>query len=1025
MAGEEVEYESDPEETKLSLKMRRRVASDDEEEEGESRREKPIRRIDDSEGESEGAAAEYEDELDEDEEDYEEDEDYVDEEIEEAGYQERGNMRDGAVEVDAERAVVGKVVGDGNTVEGVEEEVAEVNGDNNVDGGEHEGEKKVIEPYAVPTAGAFYMHDDRFRDNAGGRHRRMLGGRKLWESKDERKWGHDKFEELTVQERRYEERRRGSRGGRYRGRGRNRGADNENARGNRSREYANNSSQTNNHLDNPPKGGVRGRGPRRSGKLVDNPSFVSSERASESASNSEPSVVNPRKQVFASNLSIASPPFYPSGSSIKDNTVPDKKDVHSGSINRNGLPSVGDGNFSGPQSSAMLRGKSIVNSIGVDKLSIDDSFSMVPAKPSNNMHMPVSSSPSINPTQPQVRGHGRGIPSLTQVAYRPHTVPNNQPNRVPPPGQLQAVPRNPVQPRSQSSVGQQFTRVPSGSQASSPPRAAGVVNAYEPGELESPSEIGKSKNLLVAKGKGNLQGSVRAHVIGASGNAQGDQNFPSFLPFMQFGGQHPGGMGVPAVGMAFPGYVGQPQLGGNSEMTWLPVLAGPAGALGASYCPPYFSVDGSYHTRPSGQSTSVISASSNENNAAKVVTDLKPELRHEQYLSRTVLGSSQIMWWIMENRREYFNRTKLVLNRVKKLIFLSESQSKQWLTWCQEENIHLKTEPALVPLSVNDELAFAAGIPCSLNTPSFTPEKMLEKRQLLRSAVRKEMGLTDEDMLLITLSSINPGKGQFLLLESARMLLEQGQMLNDSDIKDPTAIDHDYYSRALLQNWKNVAGSTNESSSVDGSSLHQSTLRKKYKFLPKLVTDKNKSGPLVFDRDAGMRKQLLESVEEKKQNLKILIGSVGSKSNKARYVKTLLKYLSVHSKVSESVLWTPTTTRVASLYAAADVYVMNSQGIGETFGRVTIEAMAFGLPVLGTDSGGTKEIVEHNITGLLHRVGRPGAQILARNLEFLLQNPSARREMGTKGRQKVKKMYLKKHMYQKFGEVLYSSMRIK
>jgi hypothetical protein len=32
---------------------------------------------------------------------------------------------------------------------------------------------------------------------------------------------------------------------------------------------------------------------------------------------------------------------------------------------------------------------------------------------------------------------------------------------------------------------------------------------------------------------------------------------------MQFGGQHPAGMGVPAVGMAFPGYVP-----GKSEMTW-------------------------------------------------------------------------------------------------------------------------------------------------------------------------------------------------------------------------------------------------------------------------------------------------------------------------------------------------------------------------------------------------------------------------------------------------------------------------
>lgn len=45
------------------------------------------------------------------------------------------------------------------------------------------------------------------------------------------------------------------------------------------------------------------------------------------------------------------------------------------------------------------------------------------------------------------------------------------------------------------------------------------------------------------------------------------RHFFSVMGFavVQFGGQHPGGVGVPAVGMAFPGYVGQP---GNSEMTW-------------------------------------------------------------------------------------------------------------------------------------------------------------------------------------------------------------------------------------------------------------------------------------------------------------------------------------------------------------------------------------------------------------------------------------------------------------------------
>ena len=35
--------------------------------------------------------------------------------------------------------------------------------------------------------------------------RRTHGGRKLWESKDDRKWGHDKFEEMSLHERHHEE----------------------------------------------------------------------------------------------------------------------------------------------------------------------------------------------------------------------------------------------------------------------------------------------------------------------------------------------------------------------------------------------------------------------------------------------------------------------------------------------------------------------------------------------------------------------------------------------------------------------------------------------------------------------------------------------------------------------------------------------------------------------------------------------------------------------------------------------------
>ncbi|KAG8643570.1 uncharacterized protein LOC110604242 [Manihot esculenta] len=388
----------------------------------------------------------------------------------------------------------------------------------------------------------------------------------------------------------------------------------------------------------------------------------------------------------------------------------------------------------------------------------------------------------------------------------------------------------------------------------------------------------------------------------------------------------------------------------------------------------------------------------------------------DQYIAHFPAGGSQIAWWIMENRREYFDRSKIVLNRVKMLVFLSEFQTKQWLSWCDEENIKLRSPPAIVQLSINDELAFVAGIPCSLNTPSSSPEKMLEKRRLLRDSVRKEMGLTDNDVLVMSLSSINPGKGQLLLLESVQLLIEQEPLRKTrTSVRmtgERSTLAAKHHLRALLQESRDADESSTSRSSKSSIGLNEP--KKKGSQLSRLFNKRRK------------RSKVLSKLEEaQEQHLKLLIGSVGSKSNKVLYVKEMLRYMSERSNLSKSVIWTPATTRVAALYSAADVYVINSQGLGETFGRVTIEAMAFGLPVLGTDAGGTKEIVEQNVTGLVHPVGRPGTHILAQNLKYLLKNPSVRQQMGMKGRKKVERMYLKQHLYKKFVEVLYKCMRVK
>ncbi|MBB3606927.1 glycosyltransferase involved in cell wall biosynthesis [Mycolicibacterium sp. BK556] len=77
-------------------------------------------------------------------------------------------------------------------------------------------------------------------------------------------------------------------------------------------------------------------------------------------------------------------------------------------------------------------------------------------------------------------------------------------------------------------------------------------------------------------------------------------------------------------------------------------------------------------------------------------------------------------------------------------------------------------------------------------------------------------------------------------------------------------------------------------------------------------------------------------------------------------------------------------------WAAAHVGLMCSQS--EAFGRVTVEAMRAGLPVCGTNSGGTPEIIEPGVAGLLSPVG--DAHALAANLMTLEADEDLRRGLA-------------------------------
>lgn len=163
----------------------------------------------------------------------------------------------------------------------------------------------------------------------------------------------------------------------------------------------------------------------------------------------------------------------------------------------------------------------------------------------------------------------------------------------------------------------------------------------------------------------------------------------------------------------------------------------------------------------------------------------------------------------------------------------------------------------------------------------------------------------------------------------------------------------------------------------------------------------------------------LHLIQEKKQQVpSVHAVIVGSDMNAQTKFETELRNFVLEKKIQDRVHFVNKTLTVAPYLAAIDVLVQNSQARGECFGRITIEAMAFQLPVLGTAAGGTMEIVVNGTTGLLHPIGKEGVIPLANNILKLATHVERRLTMGKKGYERVKDVFLEHHMSQRISFVL-------
>ena len=100
------------------------------------------------------------------------------------------------------------------------------------------------------------------------------------------------------------------------------------------------------------------------------------------------------------------------------------------------------------------------------------------------------------------------------------------------------------------------------------------------------------------------------------------------------------------------------------------------------------------------------------------------------------------------------------------------------------------------------------------------------------------------------------------------------------------------------------------------------------------------------------------------------------------------------SAYSDRIHWIGKVDDVRPWYRAAAVMVLASDH--ESFGRVLVEAMSVGLPVVATRVGGIPEIIRHGQDGLLVPAGEAGP--IARSLQTILSDSDLRQRLVESGR---------------------------
>ena len=154
---------------------------------------------------------------------------------------------------------------------------------------------------------------------------------------------------------------------------------------------------------------------------------------------------------------------------------------------------------------------------------------------------------------------------------------------------------------------------------------------------------------------------------------------------------------------------------------------------------------------------------------------------------------------------------------------------------------------------------------------------------------------------------------------------------------------------------------------------------------------------LVARKNIALVMQALPLVLKEEPNAHIVVGGRGPELANLHALRTQLK-LEEHITILGSI----PADRLVEHFALGDIFLLPSSQSSkdvEGFGIVFLEAGACEVPVIGANTGGIKDAVVHQQTGLL--LEELTQEVLAQAILLLLKNPTQAQSMGQAARQRI------------------------